>query len=156
MRSSRIEVGTVEDECLSAQWTLQKVGDDAYRIASKWNSDHQINFESGRIAVGAVEDGCLSALWKLDGMGFHKLVKRAKEQNSSFEILGHPRRVEDDDDDDDGAEAALEKDKKSEEAPAQAVPEPAGAALEPEAKRLRAEKDSLTQACDVASKARKK
>ena len=51
-----------------------------------------------------------------------KLVKRAKEQNSSFEILGHPRRVEDDDDDDDGAEAALEKDKKSEEAPAQAVP----------------------------------
>ena len=83
-----------------------------------------------------------------------KLVKRAKEQNSSFEILGHPRRVEDDDDDDGGAEAALEKDKKSEEAPAQAVPEPAGAALEPDAKRLRVEKDSLTQACDVASKAR--
>ena len=86
-----------------------------------------------------------------------RLVDLAKKQNSSFEILGHPRRVEDDDDDD-GAEAALEKDKKSEEAPAQVVPEPAGAALEPEAKRLRkrlrAEKDSLTQACDVASKAR--
>ena len=30
------------------------------------------------------------------------------------------------------------------------MPEPAGAALEPEAKRLRAEKGSLTQACDVA------
>ena len=45
-----------------------------------------------------------------------KLVKRAKEQDSLFEILGHPRRVEDDDDDD-GAEAALEKNKKSEVVP---------------------------------------
>ena len=52
------------------------------------------------------------------------------------------------------ARKRLEKDKKSEEAPAQAVPEPAGAALEPDAKRLRAEKDSRTQACDVASKIR--
>ena len=79
-----------------------------------------------------------------------RLVEFAKKRDSSFEILEDPRRVEDDDDDDDGAEASLEKDKKSEEAPAQAVPEPAGAALEPEAKRLRAENGSLTQACDGA------
>ena len=30
-----------------------------------------------------------------------RLVDLAKKQNRSFEILGHPRRVEDDDDDDD-------------------------------------------------------
>ena len=77
----------------------------------------------------------------------------AQARDSSFEILGEPRRVDDDvavPEETDGAEASLEKDKKSEEAPAQAVPEPAGAALEPEAKRLRAENGSLTQACDGA------
>ena len=80
MEHNRIEVGSAEEEWLSAQWTLHKIGDDVYHIASRWKRDQKIHMQSGLIEVGTTKETWLSAQWKLQKVrdGVYEIVSAWK------------------------------------------------------------------------------